>query len=126
MSPLWRRTVRHLLKAQDECAGRDYSCFDLAIAILFGIAIAAWLVAYAVLLVWYGHDRTYRTATSSDSCVLGDARDVREQERRVTLQMSLCGFLRTRQTDRKLSLITDQERGARLGLPVATLRFVAM
>jgi hypothetical protein len=46
--------------------------------------------------------------------------------RRVTLQMSLCGFLRTRQTDRKLSLITDQERGARLGLPVGALRFVAM
>jgi len=36
----------------------DYSRYDLAIAIVFGIAIAALLVFYAVLLAWYGHDRT--------------------------------------------------------------------
>jgi len=30
----------------------------IAIAIVFGIAIAALLVFYAVLLAWYGHDRT--------------------------------------------------------------------
>ena len=37
---------------------RDYMHYDLAIAIVFGIAIATWLVVYAILLAWYGHDRT--------------------------------------------------------------------
>jgi len=38
----------------------NYNRLDLAIVILIGIAIAAWLITYAVLLVLYGHDRTAR------------------------------------------------------------------
>ena len=47
-------------------AGRQY--VYLVIAILLGIAIAAWLVSYAAILVLYGHDRT---ATSGDGSAYG-------------------------------------------------------
>jgi hypothetical protein len=36
----------------------NYSRLDFVIVILIGLAIAAWLITYAVLLVLYGHDRT--------------------------------------------------------------------
>jgi hypothetical protein len=38
----------------------NYTRFDLVITILIGVAIAAWLVTYAVLLLLFGHDRTAR------------------------------------------------------------------
>jgi hypothetical protein len=44
--------------AQGESMSGHYNRFDLAIAILLGIAIAAWLVSYTVLILLYGHDRT--------------------------------------------------------------------
>jgi hypothetical protein len=60
-----KRAVRRLI-AQDDSTSGNYSRFDLAIAILLGIAIAAWLVSYAALMVLYGHDRT---ATSGNGSV---------------------------------------------------------
>jgi len=38
----------------------NYNRLDLVIVILIGVAIAAWLITYAILLVLYGHDRTAR------------------------------------------------------------------
>jgi hypothetical protein len=61
------RAVRRLV-AQDDSTSGNYSRFDLVIAILLGIAIAAWLVSYAAILVLYGHDRT---ATSGDGSAYG-------------------------------------------------------
>jgi hypothetical protein len=61
------RAVRRLV-AQDDSTFGNYSRFDLVIAILLGIAIAAWLVSYAAILVLYGHDRT---ATSGDGSAYG-------------------------------------------------------
>jgi hypothetical protein len=49
--------VRRLIKN----TSGNYTRFDLAIAILIGIAIAAWLVSYALVLILYGHDRTARS-----------------------------------------------------------------
>jgi hypothetical protein len=59
--------VRRLI-AQDDSTSGNYSGFDLAIAILLGIAIAAWLVSYAALMALYGHDRT---AASGDGSAYG-------------------------------------------------------
>ena len=64
MLPSCTRAVRRLI-AQDESTSGDYSRFDLAIAILLGIAIVAWLVSYAALMVLYGHDRTARSDDGS-------------------------------------------------------------
>jgi hypothetical protein len=61
------RAVRRLVAQNDSTSG-NYSRFDLVIAILLGIAIAAWLVSYAAILVLYGHDRT---ATSGDGSAYG-------------------------------------------------------
>jgi hypothetical protein len=61
------RAVRRLV-AQDDSTSGNYSRFDFVIAILLGIAIAAWLVSYAAILVLYGHDRT---ATSGDGSAYG-------------------------------------------------------
>ena len=36
----------------------NYSRLDFVIVILIGLAIVAWLITYAVLLILYGHDRT--------------------------------------------------------------------
>jgi len=67
MLPSCSRAVRRLI-AQDDSTSGNYSRFDLVIAILLGIAIAAWLVSYAAILVLYGHDRT---ATSGDGSAYG-------------------------------------------------------
>src|SRR5262245_28642680 len=61
-APSWRHAMRRLM-AQGESTLGDYSRFDLAIAMLLGIAIAAWLVSYVVLMVLYAMTVPRRPAT---------------------------------------------------------------